>query len=183
MREKIIRNTPEWLVIDGQISTDGQFSLLSGRVQERVRQDNPKLATPSKQHSLLLLDESGDTRLETPAMTRSPTICHELAPTHQRLSASMPLLPGAASLAIRQQEREIYRSPINQPPKLKVTWPKGRLQRGKRYNLELKLSKPGNADEALLILAIHWGDDRYRIIGVSEPVEKLSFDPAKLPGD
>lgn len=183
MSDKIANNTPEWLVVEGLISTDGEFSLLSGRIQQRVRQDNLKQGTPSKQHRVLLLDEGGDTLLETAAIFRPPTICHELAPTHQRLSASLPLVAGAASLAIRRQGHEIYHRPIEQPPKLKVTWPKGRLQRGKRYNLALKPSEPVNADEALLILAIHWGSDRYRIIGVSDPVNKLSFDPAKLPGD
>jgi hypothetical protein len=183
MRDKIASNTPEWLVLEGLISTDGQFSLLSGRILTRVRQDTTKQASPSKQHSVLLLDEGGDILLETAALIRSPTICNELVPTHQRLSATLPLPPGAISLAIRRQGHEIYRSRINQAPKLKVTWPKGRLQRGKRHNLELKLSEPGSADEALLILAIHWGDDRYRIIGVSDPVKKLSFDPVRLPGD
>ncbi|MGB5743010.1 MAG: hypothetical protein WBM65_11400, partial [Sedimenticolaceae bacterium] len=170
-------------MLEGLISTDGQFSLLSGGIQTWIRQDTNKQASPSKQHSVLLLDEGGDILLETAAMIRSPTICNELAPTHQRLSATLPLPPGTTSLAIRRQGREIYRSRINQAPKLKVTWPKGRLQRGKRHNLELKLSEPGNADEALLILAIHWGDERYRIIGVSDPVNQLSFDPARLPGD
>ncbi|MEW8505563.1 MAG: hypothetical protein AB2598_02585 [Candidatus Thiodiazotropha sp.] len=182
MREKLPGSAAEWLMLEGLIGADGQFSPLSGRIQQRLRQESLKRSVPSKDYSLLLLDAGGDILLEVAALIRSPTICHEFAPAHQLLSGSMPLLPGAASLAIRRQGRDIYRNPIEQAPKLSVTWPKGRLQRGKRYDLGLKLTTPGNTDEALLIMAIHWGEGRYRIIGVSEPVERLSFDPAGLPG-
>jgi hypothetical protein len=183
MREKISNNPPEWLLREGLNSTDDQFPLLRSRIQKQARQYTPKRAAPSKHHSLLLLDDAGDTLLEAAAIIRSPTICHEFEPDHQRLSGSLPLLPGAASLAILRQGHEIYRSRIEQPPELSVTWPKGRLQRGKRYNLALKLSQPANPDEALLLLAIHWGEGRHRIIGISDVTSKLSFDPARLPGD
>ncbi|MBV2109519.1 MAG: hypothetical protein KUF82_00870 [Candidatus Thiodiazotropha sp. (ex Ctena orbiculata)] len=74
-------------------------------------------------------------------------------PTRQK---SIPLLPEAAGLAIRRQGREICHSPIGQPPKLSVTWPKGHLQRGKRHTLELKLSKSANPEEALQYWHSSW---------------------------
>lgn len=183
MNEKIISSAPEWLLLEGLISTDGRFSLLSGRIQQRVRLHRAKEAVESKHHSLRLLDAKGDTLVEAPAIVQSPTICHEFAPTHQLLSCGLPLVPDAESVAIQRQGQEIFRSPIGAPPRLSVSWPKRRLQRGKKHKLELKWSKPANPGEALLILAIHWGGDRHRIIGISELAESLSFDPAMLPGD
>lgn len=183
MKEKLSENTPEWLLLEGLVSTDGQFSVLSGRTEKQLRLNDSKRAAPSKDYSLALLDAGGDTLLEAAAMIRAPTICHEFAPAHQCLSGSIPLLPGTASLAIRRQGHEIYRSPIHPPPALSVTWPEGRLQRGKPNTLRLKLSKPVNPSEALLILAIHWGKRRHRIIAISEPVTEMCFDPARLPGD
>ncbi|MCU7944935.1 MAG: hypothetical protein KZQ87_19885 [Candidatus Thiodiazotropha sp. (ex Cardiolucina cf. quadrata)] len=183
MREKISDNAPEWLVIEGLITSDKQFSLLHGDIMQRVTRNIPKGSATSPHYSLRLLDGNGDGLIEAPATIHNPAICHEFEPTHQRLSGKLPLLPEAANLAILHQGHEIYRRPIGTPLKLSVTWPKRRLLRGKQHSLRFKLSKPDNPDEALLILAIHWSKDLHRIIGISEPREKLSFDPGKLPGD
>jgi hypothetical protein len=183
MKQKIADDAPEWLIIEGLISADERFSLLSGRTQSLIRHRDAKGGRPSPHTTLQLLDGSGDRLFEAPAMIHTPTICHEFEPAHHRLFGQLPMLAEAATLLIQRDGREIYRRHIGTPPRLSVTWPKQRLRRGKRHTLELKLSKPDDPQEALLILAIHWGTKSHRIIGVCEPSEKLSFDPADFPGD
>ncbi|MCU7848359.1 MAG: hypothetical protein KZQ89_10190 [Candidatus Thiodiazotropha sp. (ex Lucinoma kastoroae)] len=175
-------NGSDWLIIEGLIGSDEQFSLLSSRSQQRVTVHKPKGAEKSSEYSLILLNDEGDTLIRDHPTIETPVVCHEYEPDHKVLTGRLPLLPDAAVVVILRQEREIYRCKVGKKPDIKVKWPKVKWQRGKSYHLKLALSKPKKGDDTLLILAIHWGSGNYRVVAISEASENLTFDPKDLPG-
>ncbi len=182
MNDKSNKTGVEWLLMEGLVDAEGVFSLLSSRSQRLVSAHLPKGAAQSADDRLLLLDDNGEILARERVYLRTPVVCHEYEPGQQLLSGRLPFKPGAAAVVLLRQEREIYRCEIGRQPAIDVQWPQRQLQRGKRYSLALTLSKPDVQGDALLIMAIHWGAGHHRILALSEPVEKLTFDTKALPG-
>jgi hypothetical protein len=168
----------EVLVVRGFLDRAGRFTLRRSRSTPYVRQ------WPVVEKSdvvIELLDAEGTVLHREPAEVKVDVTCDPGAARRFRVLAYVELRADAAAVRLRREpDLELWRATIPEAPKLRISLASRRARDGRRVELALRYSPPGEG--AHLTLVYRWGERRFRPVYLGPPQQAITLSLDDMPG-